>query len=76
MTAFTYVVVTKFYLAFPEKKDSMKKMWCFSVTHVIAWAHYDVVFRKMIYPFSGSYLYFLIWIAVGMGMIVAETGKV
>lgn len=50
---------------------SMKKMWCFPVAHVIAWAHYDMVFRKMIYPFSGSYLYFLIWIAVGSGMIVA-----
>lgn len=46
--------------------------WCMPAAHAVVWKHFDMVFRRTIYPLSGSYVYFLFLIAAGIGIVLVR----
>lgn len=43
-----------------------KAMWAFPMAHTITWLHYDTALRKPIVPMYLSYIYFAVFIALGI----------
>ncbi|MDE6733100.1 MAG: hypothetical protein K2J77_09530 [Oscillospiraceae bacterium] len=44
----------------------VKAMWAFPMSHTVTWLHYDTALREPIVPMYASYIYFGVFIALGI----------
>lgn len=52
-----------------------KMMWLFPMANTIPWLHYSEALREPVKPIAVSYLYFAVWIAVGIAANVIAVKK-